>query len=587
MLEKNYRKIRRRAFVIIMLFFSVFIVLGVRAFTIQIVDGHIHQQKALRQTTGSIVIHPRRGFIYDREMRILASNQQVPSLIAQPRLMDEEEREISRKIIEDVLGFKAKASKRLDYNKLFVRIKRNLTDSEVKLFNRAMNSLSEEFRPIHLSLMDEDKRLYPSGTLAAPILGFVNRDLIGKMGIERKFDVDLEGSKQKLMGLRDNSGKVALESLDLSLDVPTGDHVVLTIDKGMQYVAERVIKETVINNKAAYGMAIVMDVKNFDVLAMGQWPLFDPNDLNKTPVSRLHNYALEWTFEPGSTMKSFVVAGALDSARFVPDDKIYCNLGAFEIGPNKIHDTKDHGFLSVAEILIKSSNIGIAKIGLELGADKVYDILKDFGFGQKTGIHLPVESGGILNRPEDWEPIELATISFGQGVNTTAIQLVSAMAAIANGGKLYRPRIVDRVISADGELKKVFEPKLLREVISENTSIIMRDILRAAAGENGTGSKAQMESCAVAGKTGTAEKLFKNHKAGKREYWTSSFAGFFPAEDPEIAMLVVIDEPMDKKFYGGDIAAPAFEEIAEEVASMRGICSTSNKQMAENQNEIN
>jgi len=581
MLDKNYRKIRRRALAVIVLFFAGFIMLGVRAFTLQVLDGHIHQKKALSQTTGSIVIHPRRGFIYDREMRILASNQQVPSLVAQPRLMDDEERLIAKTIAKEIFELERKKLKRLDYDKLFVRLKRNLSEQEVKLFKNTIRKMGKESRPLHLNLSNEDKRAYPSGILAAPILGFVNRDLEGKMGLERKFDSDLQGSSQKFSGLIDNSGKLALESLDLSLDVPTGDHLVLTIDKGMQYVTERVIRATVEKYQAAYGIAIVMDVKNSDVLAMGQWPTFDPNDLNKTPMSRLHNYAIEWTFEPGSTMKTFVVAGAIDSARYVPDDKIYCNMGEFQIGPNKIHDTTRHGHLTISDVLAKSSNIGTAKIGMDLGAEKVYEILRSFGFGERSGIRLPVESRGILAKPEDWEPIELATISFGQGVNTTGIQLANAMCAIANGGKLIQPRIVRKVISADGEVKKSFETKIIREVVGENTAMLMREMLKEAASERGTGRKSQMEACQVAGKTGTAEKLFKNQQVGERKYWTSSYAGFFPADDPEIVILVIVDEPAGKKFYGGDVAGPAFKEIAEEVSSMRGVCSTRNQQLAE------
>ncbi len=572
MLDRDYRKVHRRILIVVGLLFLGLTAIGGQAFSLQVLQGERHAGMAQRQTAGSVVIQPRRGKIFDRRQRILASNQQVPSLMAQPRNMSPEEISTAKQLLKRVLDLPDSVLARLDSKRYFVWLARRLDASDETRVNEALAELPEEKRPSGLSFVKEDKRLYAFGQLASPILGFTNMDMKGRMGLEMRFNDDLRGSERTLQGLRDPSGKVTWEHLDLTLDVPTGDHLYLTLDKNIQYVAEREIEKAVKSSKARVGIAIAMDPRSGGILAMAQYPTFDPNNLNGVKPSRLHNAAVEWVYEPGSTLKPFIVAQALETAQLVPDDKIYCGFGEFTIGPNTIHDTKRHGWLSVNEVIAKSSNIGAAKIGTDLGADSVYAILRDFGFGEKSGIRLPAESAGLLAKPEDWEPIELATISFGQGLNVTAIQLVTAMSAIANGGKLMRPRVVDRVTTADGVEKKVFEPSVVRQVISERTSRQLIDMLAMAASTEGTGRKALIEGCQVAGKTGTSEKLAMNARAGERIYWTGSFLGLFPAQDPRVVLLVMVDEPRGDEYYGGDIAAPAFHNIAKEIAPILGVC---------------
>ncbi len=581
MLDRNYRKTHLRIGIIMALVLMFMALIGIRAFSIQVVDGEKHWNMANRQTIGSIVIHPRRGEIYDRQKRLLATNKQVPSLAAQPRNMTPKEKEFARQVAKKTIGNRANRLARIDYDRYFVWLKRRLNEKEIDRFQSAMNALPEDDRPRGLLLSDENKRFYPNGSLAAPILGFTNIDLNGKMGVERSFDDDLQSDAVKLKGLKDLFGNVTLETLDLSLDPPTGDHVLLTIDKGVQFAAEHVIKKTVKEHKAASGIVVVMQPKTGAILAMAQYPTFDPNDLNGIPQERLHNFAIENSYEPGSTLKPMIISAALAEEMHKPQDKIYCGFGELTIGPDTIHDTKKHGWLSITDVLAKSSNIGVAKIGTELGAETLYDYLLRFGFAQPTGIRLPSEIRGILAKPERWQPVELATISFGQGLNVTPLQLASAFAVIANGGRLMRPRLVKQVLTAEGEVKKDFPPVEVRRVISEEIAEQVSQMLVAAVQEGGTGTQAQVEGCPVAGKTGTAEKLAKNAKYKVRDYWTSSFVGFLPADNPQLLIAVMVDEPMGKKYYGGDVAGPAFKEIAEKSAPLLGVCTTKTQSFAE------
>jgi len=578
---RDYKKIQGRAIAVIIVLTLVYALLGFRIYTLQLVEGDQHNTMASRQTAGSLIIQSRRGLIYDRQMRLLASNQQVPSLMANPRMMTDEERAISKKLAKDVLNVSDNALNRLDSRRHFVWLKRRIDPKQAAYFKAAVDGIVKEKRPHYLALTDEDKRFYPNGTLAAPLLGFTNTDLFGRMGVEMRFNEDLQGTDVKMKGLRDPSGKVSLESLDFSLDVPTGNHLVLTIDKTIQYVAERVIQNTIEEHEAKFGIAIVMETETGNILAMAQAPTFNPNAITKKDTPNLHNFAVEWIFEPNSTLKPFIIAAALDDALFIPEDKIYCGFGKMDIGPNTIHDSKKYGHLSVSEVISKSSNIGITKIGMELGAERIYKGLTDFGFAKHTKIDLPAETRGILAKPDKWYPIELATICFGQGMNTTSVQLVTAMNAIANGGLLMRPKVIDRILNSDGEIEKIFEPEVVQRAVSEKSAKLIADMLLQAASKDGTGFKAQIDGCPVAGKTGTAEKLAKNKRHNVREYWTGSFAGFLPADNPKLTILVVVDEPMGKQYYGGDVAAPAFRQIAMEVAPMMGVCTAPHEKLAE------
>ena len=585
MLDCDYKKIHKRMAVIAVIFLAFLVSFGMRAYTIQVINGGLNLEQAKKRTIGWITLKARRGLIYDRQMGVLVLNRQVLSLMANPRMMTPGERAGAKALLRRLFQLPETILDRLDNRtKDFVWIKRRLSLRQVEDFDEAVAAMPESKRPERLRLTMEDRRSYPEGVLAAPILGYTDIDLKGQTGIEKRFEGDLHLDPLTVDGLRGHSGKISLESLDQSYYTPSGDHVVLTIDKGVQSAAERVIRKTVEEHEAAWGVAIVMEPGSGAVLAMAQWPTFHAGESNRLPVSRLHNYALEWTFEPGSTLKPLVIAKALEGGRYKPDDIIDCGDGKFQIGPDTIHDSggsRGYGELTLTEVLSKSSNICTAKIGLDLGALTVYRTLLGFGLGRKTGIRLTAETRGLLPGPGDWAPIELATISFGQGLNVSAIQLAAAYAAIANGGLYVRPRIVERVVTSDGDLKKAFEPDEGRRVIDERVAREITRMLVAAVSDGGTGGRARLDDCPVAGKTGTAEKLAKNAGLEQKEFWTSNFVGFLPADDPRLVILVVVDEPGGKLHHGGAVAAPAFKAIAEEVAPMLGICAMRPARLAE------
>jgi len=576
MLDREHKQIRQRILLVVMVFISLFGFLLFHSYTLQVVKGDQFHARASRQTMGSIVLEPRRGEIRDRQGRVLAGTREVPSLGATPAKMANAERGQAIEILMEAYGGAPAFLDLLTGNSPFVWLDRRISEERAEAVRNALDKHRVEGLATlnKVFLRNEDMRVYPGGMLAANLMGHADIDLKGQAGLEKQFNEDLAGDTIRYKGVKTGMGEVTLETLDELLDIPAGNDIILTLDKTAQYISEREIRMGVTEHKAEWGVAVVLDPKDGGILAMAQWPSFDPNDLTGTPPSHIHNFAVEWTYEPGSTMKPLPISTAMDMGMVSAEQKIWCNNGLYVVGPKKIHDTHQHGWLTVREILYKSSNIGTAKIAQQMGIPLVYKSLTDYGIGMKTGITLPIETKGLLAKPETWMPIELVNRAFGQGVNVTPLQMAAAYGAIANGGQYMKPRLVDRVVGPDGKIVKRFEPTAVRRVISEETSRELREILIQAVSDEGTGSKARFtDSCAVGGKTGTAEKLAKNLSTGRREFWTSSFVGFLPAEDPKLVILVVVDEPRNGKYYGGEVAAPVFRAIASELAPMYGICS--------------
>ena len=316
-------------------------------------------------------------------------------------------------------------------------------------------------------------------------------------------------------------------------------------------------------------MAIIMNPETGEVLAMASYPFLDPNNFSQFPEINRRNLPIWYAHEPGSTMKVFLAASALDDKKVNPNSKFNCENGRRRIGSAVIRDIKPRGTLTVAEIVKYSSNIGASKIGELLGRDKYYKYLSKFGFGKKTGMGLPGESSGLLAAPRKWGPIELATISFGQGISVTSLQLVTALSAIANGGYLMKPYVIEKIVRPDGNVIEQNSPEVVTRVISYDTSYQMKQIMQGVV-ENGTGKKAQIPGFSVAGKTGTAQ--IPNPKSGGyySDRYIASFIGFAPVEDPEIVMVVVVEAPR-KKTHGGSVAAPIFKQIAEKVLFHMGL----------------
>jgi cell division protein FtsI (penicillin-binding protein 3) len=332
---------------------------------------------------------------------------------------------------------------------------------------------------------------------------------------------------------------------------------------------EKELKKAVQAWSAKGGMAVVMNPKTGEILALALQPTFDPNHASQSSDEVRRNRAIADTFEPGSTFKVFSLAAALEERVASPREMFFCENGSYLVGGKTIHDAHKHGWLSLSDIIKVSSNIGASKVGQKLGKNRLYRYLKSFGFGAKTGVDLPGEVPGILTTPRTWSEVGLANISFGQGVSVTALQLTSSLAALANGGVLMKPYVVKAVLGPNGGVLKENQPKMVRRVVSPETTGTVVRILKTVMDEGGTGRAARLTDYEAAGKTGTAQKALANGR-GYSEKRVGSFFGFAPLDNPQVAILVVIDEPQGNSF-GGVVAAPAFKAMAEQVLPSMGV----------------
>ncbi|MBF0396045.1 MAG: penicillin-binding protein 2, partial [Desulfobacterales bacterium] len=372
------------------------------------------------------------------------------------------------------------------------------------------------------------------------------------------YNDELKGEEGKLTLFRDALGRgFDVDSKELS----HGNNIILTIDRTIQFITELAIEEAVNNCSAKSGIAIVMSPKTGAILALANYPFFNPNTITSVDRHKSRNRAITDPFEPGSVMKIFTASGGLESGLCKPTTTFFCENGAYPIGKHTVKDTHKHGTLNLQEIIKVSSNIGAIKIGETIGNQALYNTLKAFGFGSKTEIDCPGETSGLLYNYKKWARIEAATVAFGQGVSASALQLITAASAIANGGILMKPYLVRAITDKDGRLLKTFEPKQKRRVISEQTSKNMKMIMKTVTEPGGTGTSAAIEGFYVCGKTGTAQKPDETGTYGRGKY-ISSFLGFVPMENPELTIFVIIDEPRGQ-YYASIVAAPAFKKIAQ------------------------
>ncbi|MBI5286868.1 MAG: penicillin-binding protein [Deltaproteobacteria bacterium] len=449
---------------------------------------------------------------------------------------------------------------RLRTGKPFVWLKRGIDLSEAKGIND-MNGVG---------ILKEGKRFYPHPHLASHLIGFVGVDSQGLEGVELFYDSYIKGSPRVFRGERDGRGG-EMVLVDMEKNSPSrGMDVVLTIDKTIQYITEKELQKAVSTTKAKGGLAIVMDPRTGEILAMTNAPSFDPSAFWKYKPSIWRNRAITDSFEPGSVFKVFLLAAALVEGMVNPKSLFFCENGIYKVADRTFHDVKRFGWLTLPQVIKYSSNIGAAKMGERLGKRGLYRYIREFGFGAKTGIDMPGEAVGSIHPPDEWSAVSIDTISFGQGLSVTGIQLVTAMSAVANGGYLMKPFVVKKILGKDGKAVKDFNPEVRRRVIPEETAKKVTAILKEVTREGGTGVKAAIDGFEVAGKTGTAQKpdlLTGGYKEGG---YISSFLGFVPADAPRLTILVLLDEP-EGEFYGGAIAAPVFKDIAVQVLPYLGV----------------
>ena len=557
MTAKSGKWLRFRVVSILLFFLVLYVALVSRAFQLQVVSGETLGKLADRQHKASLTLYPERRFIFDRNGQKLAATIMADSVYVDPSNV-EDRRKVSSKL-SSILGVKRqKITGALSKQGSFRWIARQISPVRTERIRTL------KLKGVHL--VQEPRRFYPHRELACHLLGFAGLDSTGLDGLESKYDEYLKGVPKKVVWGRDARGRKIYLSDDSGSAVDDRScSLFLTIDSKIQYIVESQLKKAIEDTGAKGGTVIVMDPGTGEVLAMANEPLFNPNEFSIYPADARRNRAVTDCFDPGSVFKPFMAAAALEEGLVTETDIFDCENGSYTVGNRVIHDAQNEKFqeLNLPDIIKHSSNIGSVKIAEKLGKEKFYHYITMFGFGSKTGIDLPGESRGILRNSKDWTDVDFATIAFGQGVSVTAIQLVTAMSAIANDGVLMKPHVVRCMVDKKGSVVKEIEPVAVRRVISPETSHRITSILTDVV-EEGTGGNARIVNLSVAGKTGTSQKFdfdLGRYSARKVE---ASFIGFFPAEDPQMVILVMLDEPKIHR-WGGAAAAPVFKEVSEQI----------------------
>jgi cell division protein FtsI (penicillin-binding protein 3) len=540
------------------LFAVFFVITSARAFYLQVIEKDQLVKLAEKQHQKSVPLTPARGAIYDRNNTPLAVSIEMDSCFAEPRNIENIAETTAR--LAPLLGMpREQLAKKLAGSKGFVWLQRRMPPEQAVQIKNLVKAQDID----GIGFVKESKRFYPNAEMAGHVIGFTGLDPEGLEGIELKYDSTILGSSGFLVTERDALGRdIALKGTYVK-EASKGHNVTLTLDKNIQYIAEKELAAAVESSRAKGGIALVMEPQTGRILAMANYPFFNPNSYNKYPLAQLRNKSITDSFEPGSTFKVFLIAGALEDKVISAQDGFNCENGSYSIGGRTIHDTHRYGRLSVADVLKYSSNIGAAKIGARLGQERLYSNLRKFGFGGRSGIDLPGEASGFMRDRSQWFAVDLATASFGQGISATAVQLAAALSAVANGGTLMKPYLVERISDEQGNIIQQFSPQVRQRVISPETARIVTQMMEGVTTNGGTGMNAAVEGYRVAGKTGTAQKvdpITRGYSVDKR---TASFFGFVPADDPKLTILVIIDEPKTSP-YGGVVAAPAFKAISQQ-----------------------
>jgi cell division protein FtsI (penicillin-binding protein 3) len=546
------------------LFLAIFLVVGGRAFYLQALQGDRLMRLGQRQHLEESTVLPKRGGVFDRSGEPLALSLEAQSVYARPRRIKDAAK--SARDLARVLKINAEEIKeRLNSAKPFVWIKRQISPNEAGQI-QALNIQG-------VGMFHEPHRYYPQGQLAGQVIGFVGRDSEGLEGLELRYNDYIRGETGSSVSERDALGRRVLVEGVEGLQVPAGGDIHLTLDTSIQHLAEKELEASIDKYRAKAGVAIAVEPRTGEILALANYPTFNPNNYSTASAEQRRNRAVTDSFEPGSTFKTILAAAALEEGIVDQEDLFFCEYGKFSYAGRIIHDTHPHGWLPFSKILQVSSNIGVSKVADKLKKDPYFKYIEKFGFGQMTGIDMPGEVPGLLRRPETWSGIDLATHAFGQGLSATPLQMVMAYAAIANGGFLMRPYVVRRALSPKGEVLVENQPHMVRRVISERTARSLASMLHDVTTEGGTGKMAKVEGFDVAGKTGTAQKVDLVNGGYDAKKRVASFVGFVPADEPRLVLMVLVDEPQ-ANVYGGVVAAPVFQNIARGALRHFGVAAT-------------
>lgn len=551
--------LRGRITTVLVFFVVLFVALVSRAYQLQILSGDALKAMAERQHRGVMELHTDRGTIFDRNGRVLAASVIVDSVGINPSVISNLD-DTAEKLSKILHLSKASLVAKFKNHRHFCWVARKISPKQSRQIRAEKIS--------GIQLIEEPKRFYPHKNLAGHVLGFVGMDAIGLAGLEYKYERQLKRVSRKISWRRDARGnKLYLDSQNEHGDSEKNYNLILTIDSRIQHVVEQQLVRAIGETGARRAAAVVMDPRTGEILAMACAPNFNPNVFYQYSGEIRKNWAIRDCFDPGSIFKPFVIAAALDEGAVTAGDILNCENGQYAVGDTVIREAerKKHGELAISDILKYSSNIGAVKIAERLGKEGLSRGIQKFGFAEETGIDLPGESSGLMRSWTTWTDVDLATIAFGQGVSVTAIQMITALSALANDGILMRPQVVRGIVDDKGRVIREFVPKEKGRAVSVDTARIVTSYLTGVVGDDdGTGRNARILHVPVAGKTGTAQKFDFAGGRYSTEKVTASFGGFFPADDPRMTILVLLDEPQTKR-WGGQAAAPVFREVAQQV----------------------
>jgi cell division protein FtsI (penicillin-binding protein 3) len=551
---------RRRVLVIASLLVFWMLAVAVRLVYLQTFEHDWLSERARRQQQGEIETSPLRGLVLDREGRELARSVDTESFFAVPYELGDIRQTSDR--LAPLVGLDAKTlaarlSEAKEANRKFAWVARKLDHEQAE----RITALKLE----GIYSLKEPKRRYPNGALAAHVLGFVGLDEVGLGGVEQSFDERVRGEAGKVF-FETDAHRRPYNSFESG--ARAGQSVVLTIDQVIQYRTEQALAGAVERSRAKSGTAIVLDPRTGEVLALANAPTFDPNDARNAPAEARLNQALQNIYEPGSTFKIVAFSAAIEKGLVKPEDRIDCQMGSITVAGRVVHDHHAFGSLTITEALEKSSNVAAIKLGLRVGDDAMAEMMKRFGFGSRTGVELPGETAGLVRPVARWQPSSMGSIAIGQEVGVTPLQMAAAFGALANDGERITPHLVREVRDPEGTIVYQANPER-HAVVSAETARVLRGMLEGVT-LNGTAKQAQLNGYTAAGKTGTAQKIDPATKAYSKTKHIASFVGFAPVENPSVVIVVVIDEPVGA-YHGGDVAAPVFREIAEQVLPVMSV----------------
>ena len=540
---------RIRVLIAIMVCWSAAI--GARLYFLHVVQSADYREMAARQHRHTLEITPRRGAIFDRNGNTLAISIKVDSVFAVPTEIKDPLR--TARVLSGLTGVAAgELLDRFRSGRSFAWIKRKISAVEASAIARA--------KLPGIYFQKEDRRFYPKGEMAAHVLGYVTIDEEGAAGLEYRYNDQVRGEAGKVVIMKD-ARRTTYGRIEIQQPPQAGANLITTIDENIQYIVEKELAEAASRTHAAGIFMIVTDPRSGEILAMANHPGFNPNEHVKYSPASWINRAVSHTYEPGSTFKIVTAGSVLEENLATPDELIDCQLGSILLYGHRIHDHKPFGVLTVSQIMQYSSDVGAIKLGLRLGEGRFAGYIERFGFGRFTGIDLPGEERGQTKPAERWSKISIGAISMGQEVAVTPLQMVSLVSAVANGGILYRPYVVRRVQHPQQGILAEAEPRGER-IMSETTARQLQNMLEVVV-TDGTGKSSKLDGYRAAGKTGTAQKIDETGRYSRTKY-VASFVGFAPVSNPAVAIIVVLDEPAGAH-HGGDVAAPVFKKIAEQV----------------------